>query len=172
MVEKIHEKLAKIDDVEAIAQIADLATTFYDDLGQVLTFLSEVFVGIPADNPLILLEAALNRDINPGNSGLEFGDTGFHPDFRDGGNQVFHVWPYVVQGSWGIVGGLVGNFGNRFHERWQPFARGGKSEKDYALAQSGLLLGTLVYFDHIPLNQFGNAIRYLFGETGPGANIP
>jgi hypothetical protein len=172
VVKRIHTRLAGVDDVEAMAQIADYITSVYSNPTDAFSFLSEVFTGIDSFNPLTLLEAAINRELNPDDSGLDFSDRGFHPDFQDGGNQVFHVWAYIIQGWWTIPGGLIGEAGNRFHEFGPSFGRGGQSQKDYDLAHSGLVLGTLIGWGIVPLNQLGNGIRYMFGTAGPGVNIP
>jgi hypothetical protein len=99
---------------------------------------------------------------------LPFSDVGFHSDFIDKGNQVFHVWPYVIAGANGPVGSVIGTLGNLYHEIYQH-SNDGKSWEDYALANAGMRVGYLTYGGKISPSQFGDTLRYMLGPLGPGS---
>ena len=100
-------RLGGRNDLEAMAQIVDYAAYLYGNYQQMMPMLSGIFLGLEQSNSITVFNAAF-RDYNACNlaigreqndckteDGRSFRDLGFHPDFRDNHNQLFHFWAYV-----------------------------------------------------------------------------
>ena len=181
----ILKRLGGRNDLEAMAQIVEITQSVYKTYDRMMPVLSKIFTGKEESSPQTVWNAAVNntgcaglgrdpgRDC-PANAGLgnSFNDEGFHPDFQDGHNQLFHFWAYVatVAATDGpvppigqITGLVVSEVANVTHEiivqddqaTWQ----------DYGLSVSGMQTGLYIGLGVIPPDQLGN---YLRGSLGPG----
>jgi RHS repeat-associated protein len=176
------------DDLEAMAQIVDTAASVYRTYDEMLPVLTGVFNGQGGSNPATLLIAAfgnagcngIGRDPGdcPANAGpgQHFADTGFHSDFRDRHNQLFHFWAYlatVASSEWQIplVGQILGltvsEAGNFTHEILQRDDQ--STWQDYGLSVSGMQIGLYAGLGIIPPNQLGNYLRGSLGTNGYGS---
>lgn len=184
--DKILHKYGGKNDLEAMVKIINTAASLYRTYDEMIPALSGVFIGIESSNPGSLYNAAFH---NTGCSGMgrdpgdcptndepgeSFKDSGFHRDFQDGHNQLFHYWAYLTTTASAqtslpfvdhLAGLLVGGFGNVFHE---IIAQDDQSTwQDYGLAASGMETGLYVGMDLIPPSQLGNYIR---NDLGPGGH--
>jgi hypothetical protein len=190
-------KLGGKDDVEAMARIVDKSAQLYGTYEKMMPALSEIFLGIEESNSLTIYHAwgvdkcaALGRGDCSANeeSGVFFGDTGFHEDYQDGFSQPFHFWAYLAtaantEGNGPasyIPGRVVSNVGNIFHEIVAPpvfrLVSGDPSKvdigatwEDYALTRVGMNIGTLINIGAVRPSQLGNTIRNYVGANAPGA---
>jgi len=139
-------------DVEIFAQTMDFASDFNtntqewaDDLTSIVNGTTGVFTlitGIRAGVP-------------------NFGDTGFHPVFRDGGNQIYHWWAYAntaVQGG-ELGANVIGYVGNEIHEFWDIRHGGGNSWQDYALSENGMSYGLSLYYGDVTPEEAGDLMK-------------
>jgi hypothetical protein len=190
-------ELGKKDDLEAVARIVDKSAQLYSTFEKMMPALSEIFLGIEESNSLTIYHAwgvdkcaALGRDDCWANeeSGVFFGDKGFHRDYQDGFSQPFHFWAYLAtaantEGNGPasyIPGRVVGNIANEVHERFAPplvrlYYRDpsrvdiGSTWEDYALSRVGMNIGTLVNIGAVGPSRLGNTIRNYVGSNAPGA---
>ena len=109
----------------------------------------------------------------------EFGDTGFHRDYRDQQNQVYHYWAYVATVALqnNILGRATANLGNTYHEFIDPIDAAntiiqhkpsGLSWEDYYLARAGWATGELLAGGKITVNQAGSFMRMALSTEYPG----
>ena len=92
----------EITDLEAMALIVDQSALVYDgDWGGMLPALTMIFNGTSETAPNDLYSSAfetegcagVGRSENDCPSGqYHFGDSGFHEDFQDSDNQLYHLW--------------------------------------------------------------------------------
>ncbi|NUM46262.1 MAG: RHS repeat-associated core domain-containing protein, partial [Anaerolineales bacterium] len=183
------------DDLEALAQIIEAADSIYaaNDLTGFLNGINLVIAGTayvsnaPAGsylwnavfgNPC----AAVGGDDCPTNT-QTFGDAGFHRDFRDGNNQLFHLWSAFLSGvEHAYRGVFLTGIGNMFHEGGEyilgktPLGsivdkfNSGQSWEDYALTGAGVALAVDFNSGSISRSDLGNYFRTTFGPSGPGSN--
>jgi hypothetical protein len=151
-----------ITDVEIFAQVMDFAADFNTNTQEWADDLTYVVNG--TTGPLTLLTALPGED----ESIPKFGDTGFHPVYRDFQNQIYHWWAYV---NTGVQGGFLwantfGYIGNEVHEFWdfresfrQPLS--GSSWEDYALAGNGLSFGQSLYYGYTTPDNAGDVARWM-----------
>lgn len=175
------------NDLEAMVKIINTAASLYDTYEEMIPALSGVFIGIESSNPVTIFNAAFN---NTGCSGMGrdpgdckmnddpgeyFRDKGFHGDFRDGHNQLFHYWAYVAtlaaaenpsfprnQGAGFAVGGAA----NVYHEILDQDEQA--SWQDYGLAVSGMQAGFYIGTGQISPTKLGSYIRNNLGPGGHG----
>ncbi|MEW6401948.1 MAG: RHS repeat-associated core domain-containing protein [Chloroflexota bacterium] len=175
------------DDLEAMARIVDRAADLYGDYDNMIPVLSGIFIGIEESNSWTVVNAlgadpcaAVGREIaDCGSNKIQFWDTGFHDDYRDGHNQLFHFWAYFatavnIEGKGPasyIPGAVVSHIGNELHEKYLPIFIDDPQAtwQDYALTRMAISLGTLANMGAIRPNQLGNAIRDYVGINAPGA---
>ena len=190
----ILNKLGGRNDLEAMAQIVDTVAVVYKDYGKMMPVLSKIFNGKEESSIFTLYNAAeyntgcagLGRD--PGDCGANAGlgnafwDTGFHDDYRDGHNQIYHFWAYVTTAADtdGRIarGGVTTKFdrflglavplaGNIKHEIWQN--DDGATWEDFALGLAGTRIGYLIGLGVIPPQKLGNYLRSSLGVNGGGS---
>jgi len=89
----------------------------------------------------------------------QFNDTGFHPVYRDGDDQVHHVTFFMALGSDAPLGLPVGGLINLYHETIDPNATAGKSLADYRLGVRALQLGAGLAL--APVESWGDLVRYM-----------
>lgn len=163
------QKNEGVDDLEAMAGIVDFAHRLYGrDWDQMAKSLSLLFLGDQVQGPGSLWTAYRS----PNGPVLDFKDTGFHPDFRDYRNQVYHTWAYIVETASpdniaeGILGGYSATVANYVHEL--PLA-GGSSWEDFQLAEAGIFIGWQVTTGSVTLSQLGDFILQTLGpKATPG----
>jgi len=187
----IMRKLGGKNDLEAMALIIDYSAATYKDYDQMIPALSEIFLGLRESRPTTVVHAANYRgdyvDACGGvgcdhgdcwayeGEGNHFKDTGFHEDFQDEHNQLFHYWAYVATTAstdWNIpldfiVGEYVSIAANIDHEIFTYDDQA--TWADFALAQAGVATGFAIGTNLIPPNQLGNFVRGGLGEYGPGS---
>jgi RHS repeat-associated protein len=182
-------KLGGKDDLEAMARIIDKAVYIYSSYEKVMPELSEIFLGVRESSPLTILHAAgaggcagLGREPKdcPANDDAgAFWDKGFHEDFRDKHNQLFHFWAYVAttastdfRPGGSILGTYAGMFtgqaGNLYHEVITSGVPGA-SWQDFALAQAGMNTGIMIALGVIPPNELGDYLRDILSPNSTGA---
>jgi RHS repeat-associated protein len=175
------------DDLEALAQIVDKAYDLYNTYDQMIPAISGVILGIKESNTYTVWNAAFKNTGCAGvgrdpqdcgqnsaeKGGRAFGDTGFHQDFQDGHNQLFHAWAYISttmatdDGIWGS-GSIVSTLANIVHEViWQePLS----SWQDYALGTAGMDIGGAAKMGAISSPFLGSYIRVALGPNGGGSS--
>lgn len=120
-----------------------------------------------------------------------FTDSGFHDDYQDGHNQLFHLWAYIATTASpgnifsSTIGGGIGYFGNYIHEIAQSnlafFGRlvgseymmkkgWGTSWQDYTLSIIGMEIGRSFSNGEIGPSELSNYILNIVGTNGPGSN--
>lgn len=166
------------NDLEAMAKIVEKAADIYDgDWDQMLPALTGIFNGVQMSGPGTLITSALNSDRCAGvgrstrdcpSNQYSFGDVGFHPDFRDGDNQLYHVWAYIAEtatpGKRPLdgFGYIIGNIANGFHEVIQAVLGidlDGTSWEDYFLSVEGMEIGMQIANGTISPYNLGNVLR-------------
>jgi len=173
------------DDLEALARIVEAADKMYDksDTEGFLNGINQVLTGseLPgvasaayATNGLGNICASVGPDPSNGcksrnrNSPGAFRDEGFHPDFQDGHNQLFHFWSaFVGPASSPLSGNVITTAGNLFHEIVDLNSQ--RSWQDYALTDAGRVLGTAFNLGYIKRDELGGAFRTYLGPNGPGS---
>ena len=184
----------EVTDLEAMALIVDQAATVYKgNLDDMMPALTEVFMGTSQTGGLALIASVMHsKNVENGGCGgvgrnehdcpsneYHFGDTGFHNDFRDGDNQIFHSWGYVSQTYSKNKFVHVFNYdlaigANVFHEYIQGISKiqggWGASWQDFVLSQEAMYLGDDLTMGRVSGYELADAIRKRFGVTGPGSN--
>jgi hypothetical protein len=115
-------------------------------------------------------------------------DTGYHDDFRDGNNQIYHFWAgfasavqpnsynsYPGQGSRASGAPIISHIGNIWHDNpifdsKDPYD--GKSARDYSLTLASIDIAKQVGPNKLIQNP-SDLVWYLdkrLGEFGPGSN--
>ncbi|MEK6754348.1 MAG: RHS repeat-associated core domain-containing protein, partial [Chloroflexota bacterium] len=176
------EELGGVDDLEAVVRIVDKAAQLYKNYDNMIPALSGIFLGIEESNSLTIWHAfladrcaALGRADCEANT-VSFGDAGFNHDFQDGQSQPFHFWAYLAtsantEGTGPasyMPGAIISAGANVVHEIIMPDGAGA-TWQDYALAQAGINIGTLVNVGAVTPDQLGNTIKDYVGTNGPGA---
>jgi hypothetical protein len=174
------------NDLEAMVRIVNKASRLYRTFDKIMPELSEIFLGVHESNPLTILHAAgadscagLGRepkDCSLNTDADSFWNEGFHRDFQDGHNQVFHFWAYVATtastdmpvGGYAL-GYIAGQGGNYVHENLAVGDPTGATWQDYALAQAGMNTGVMISFGAVSPNELGNYIRDTVGINSAGA---
>jgi hypothetical protein len=184
----ILQYLGGVNDLEAMAQISDLAARYHPDWNSFLPEMSRIFLGAETYGPATLPAAMFAggcggigrepRDCS-GNE-CYFTDEGFHKDFQDEHNQPYHAWGYVAEtaapGSAPAyaIGRLYGIGGNILHEYVQSGLNidsgWGTSWQDYELSESAMAVGLIISTESIRPAQLGDLMRYAFGPSGPGSS--
>jgi len=181
----------EISDLEAMALIVDESAIVYDgDLDQMMPTLSSIFLGTPQTGTTGLISPVINNKLFDGGcdgvgrskhdcdgNQYSFGDSGFHEDFRDEDNQIFHFWGYIAQTySNPFFVGLnttIGVGGNLFHEIVQSSLNiddgWGTSWNDYVLSDVGMYTGIQLSKGEISGHEFGDFLRRRLGTNGPGS---
>ena len=172
MANQILDKLGGKDDLEAMAQIIEVGASLFDTWDELMPALSDIFLGLPRSGPGTLPWAAAVGD----SSRFEFKDTGFHTDFRDGYNQVFHFWSYVAETAGlgkanRLISTLSSAAGNYFHEIIQSLANvGGTSWQDFSLSVAGIKVGQAINSGAVSITGLSDYVRDVLSPTGPGSN--
>jgi len=186
-------KNPNINDLDALVAIVDRAADLYENYEDMIPAISGVLLGIEESNPFTVynasqanseeeLCAAVGRFDCPKNqiTGDYFTSTGFHPDYADGDNQLYHFWAYLAtvantegRGPLKFVPGMyVTGWANNIHEIYQPAWPGsdgsGASWQDYALSQAGMMIGFQVSRGIVPPSQLATHIGSFLGVNGPG----
>ncbi len=181
--QQVQQKGGK-DDLGAMVNIVNKAAQLYGNFEDMMPALSGIFLGIKESNSHTLLDAinanpcaAVGREATDCKANKvrgAFMDSGFNVDFQDSHSQPFHFWAYVatganIEGRSGpasyLPGRVVGGVGNVWHEIVQP----GGSWPDYALADAGMNIGTLVNMGAIRPNELGSTIKTYVGGSGHAA---
>ncbi|MDH5507183.1 MAG: hypothetical protein OEZ02_08185, partial [Anaerolineae bacterium] len=170
-----------IDSLEVMARIVEAAAGIYgDDKNSFMKALGWIFIGTQElgfgtlrsaiSNPnqcagIGRAESDCPRDI------IHLDDSGFHEDFQDEGQQLFHAWAYFAQlFSANPAAALEADAGNIWHEGVEgALGHDGASLQDYKLSVVAGKLGQMFYVGAVSMEDLGDEIRYWFGESGPGA---
>ena len=175
------------NDLEAMAQIVDTAASVYDCYGEMMPVLSGLFIGMEQSNPFTIYNAGmfnsgcagLGRGPGdcPGNEGLgnHFLDTGFHRDFKDEHNQLYHFWAYVAttaSTNWNIpydkfVGMMVSKIANIRHKIFQSDDQA--TWADFYLGEVGIGIGLAIGTGLIPPDRLGDHLRNYLGPNASGS---
>jgi hypothetical protein len=182
-----------LTDLERLAMLSDFVARRYpDDQQAYLSLMTRIIMGVDS-SPLSPLAAVTNGDKcsgwgrDPGDcpeneiTGLFLLDSGFHSDYQDKNNQVFHFWASVdaVGGASSETGMLARNalvfIGLQvFHEGIQgvligtPLGDPGSSWEDYALTDRGMLIGTGLAMEYFQPSEVGDRIRNMLSQPWPG----
>lgn len=179
--------------LEKLANLSDFVASAYStDRLSYMNIMSEVVIGTHSGAGAAVRSLVAGgcagwgrepRDCPDNNLFLD--DSGFHPDFQDGRQQVYHFWAGVASvGATGnifdalitlplnfigfqigheIVQGVLCNAGV------QPrIGDSGGSWADYALTNVAIHMGTLFALGDITPTEVGTWIRNNVGENGPG----
>jgi hypothetical protein len=166
-----------ITDLEALAQLSDAAASLIptDMEGRTTAYINDMsYVLIGAEGAGVLLGSFF-----PDHEEMEFGDTGFHQDYQDQQNQLYHFWAYVATiGNANNFGGwFLSSSGNVFHEFLDPseafrtLARGGitgATWEDYHLAYTGMVTGMFLENGTIPIEDADDFMRLALSTEFPG----
>ena len=188
--ESLVRDLGGLNDLEAMATIADVAAVTLRSWDAILPALSHIFLGVETSGPGTLIKAALSSHANGcagvgrephdcGGATDYFKDSGFHDEFKDGHNQPYHVWGYIAETAspgqplgW-AAGVAFSVWGNTFHERIQDELNWdggwGTSWQDYYLSYAGMEIGTLITDQSITPAELGNVLRDRLGPNGNGS---
>jgi hypothetical protein len=133
--------------------------------------MSSVLIGAEGVNVLL-------KSLAAGYDAPDFGDKGFHPNYQDGQNQLYHFWAYVTTIANGnnFGGWFEGTLGNVGHEMFDPLeafrtlaqGRSGTSWEDYHLAYTGMALGEKLISGAVPIEQAGAWMRGALSTEFPG----
>lgn len=107
---------------------------------------------------------------------VNFGDTGFNPNYRDGHNQPYHFWANVnTTAQGGNLGQGIGLVANVVHEMADPSEalkapqERGTSWEDYFLSLKGLEMGQMLRSGALTVDQAGSWMQAnLSAPAGPG----
>ena len=191
----ILRQLGGVNDLEALARIADAYAQLYPDWASFLSQMSTTFLGVKTFGPGTLVHAALatSRDgcIGLGrepddclaNTGKPyFLDTGFHQDYRDTHNQPYHVWGFIAETAFpfdlkhAADGVCIAYAGNIFHDIIQSrrilnhHEGYGASWQDYYLSLAGIEIGTAISSGAIAApRELSQVLRERLGPAGPGS---
>jgi RHS repeat-associated protein len=194
--EEILKKYGGKNDLKAMTKIIDAGSRVYGDYDTLLPALSGVFLGSDTYGPGTLWAAKGTGCAGVGREPHDcagasdyFSDTGFHSDFQDEHNQLFHVWAYIANtsspGSSNIVGLIIASFANGFHEVDQSniakigqvfgnqamMGKGwGTSWQDYTLSLAGIYIGSLITDQVVTPSELAGTISSIIGSQGPGSN--
>ena len=195
--ESILKRLGGKNDLEAMAKIVEAGARVYKDFDTLLPALSAVFLGVEASGPGTLWAAAQSTRNGGGCAGVgrdprdcssnevSFTDTGFHLDFRDFHNQIFHLWGYIANtaspgdASGGLIGLEEAVLGNIVHEYVQSVIANmgtgdslgwGTSWNDFVLSEAGMEIGVLITNQAITPSELAGVIRDRIGSNGLGSN--
>jgi hypothetical protein len=192
----ILRQLGGVNDLEAMARIADAYARLYPSWELFLSQMSNTFLGVPVFGPATLVEAAIATRLNgcigkgrephdcPANEGQPyFQDTGFHLDYQDGHNQPYHVWGFIAQTAYPfdeythLSGVCFAHAGNIFHDiiqsrRFLAHEDGyGASWQDYFLSLAGIEIGSAISYGVIESPQeLGRVLLKRLGPDGPGSS--
>jgi hypothetical protein len=178
------------NDLEGLATISDFAASKSGNLGSYMDKMGETFLGVQTTGTFALAAAVIDTEICDNGKGDDPGiwsDRGFHEDFQDGHNQLYHVWGFVAQTT--IVEGVgwdnplgyipqdvairIGVLGNRVHDPGQSFVNlnqgYGTSWQDYTLSNAGMSLGVGLSSSRVKPSEAGDYMRWSFGTPGPGS---
>jgi len=186
--EGVVRDLGGINDLEAFTSIIEAGEGAYRSYERMMPQLSNIFIGVPNYGPGTLLAASgaggcagVGRDpVDCPTNASWFGDTGFHSDFRDRHNQLFHLWAYIAQTSSpgnpaGALAGLVEATGaNAFHEIGQSVAHRpadgwGTSWQDYGLSVEGMILGLDISSGVMEPSELAGSISEAVSAQGQGS---
>ena len=183
---EILKSLGGKDDNKAMRDIIKTAESVFHEYKDLLPALTEVFNGNNSAHMLTILVSAgagpcdgLGRGTYdcPTND-YAFGDSGFHPDFWDNGNnQLFHVWPYIanVGGSYSLggVGLTVAQGANWFHEyvtsQLSHKTDDGASWNDYFMSQAAMEIGVAIANGEVAPQELADFVYWRLGPQGPGS---
>ena len=196
--ESILKRLGGKNDLEAMTKIIREGARVYRDFKDLLPALSAIFLGVDTYGPGALWAAkstgcaGVGREPHDCSSATDyFSDTGFNSDFRDGHNQIFHLWGYIANTSTpgnsalGFAGLFVATFANGFHEIDQSnIAKVGQkfgiqkamdlgwgtSWQDFTLSIAGMKIGSLITNQAISPSELADVIQSSIGPLGSGSN--
>ena len=188
-------ELGGINDLEAMAQIADVGASAFRTWERILPALGQVFTGPGAYGPAALFRALAANVATGGCGGLgretldcsgnatSFADRGFHPDFQDRHNQPYHAWggtsrrppqPAMAVSFSRPSGSPLGHAANIGHEIIQsafPTGDGwGTSWEDFTLSWAAMNIGTRISTGAIQPAQLAAALRKDLGPIGNGSS--
>jgi hypothetical protein len=113
---------------------------------------------------------------------LIFGGTGFHEDFTESGNQVFHFWPYLANSVKGLLGVGEAFAANAYHEVYEGLipqksengtgydVQHNGSSADYALSSVAIGIGLRVQLGTLSIDELPKYLRIRLGPEGPGSH--
>jgi len=185
------------NDLLAMVKIISEGSRIYQDFDSLLPALSEIFIGSNVTGPGSLVSslsadgcAGIGRDpINCDGIAHYFTDRGFHPDFQDSYNQVYHLWGYISETAspgnkyLGEIGQKTAVIGNNFHEiiqsnislwmnefNFYSTIGIGTSWEDYVLSLAGMEIGALITNKAISPGELSNFIYKRIGPEGVGSD--
>lgn len=177
---EILKSLGGKDDNKAMRDIIKTGESVFHEYKDLLPALTEIFNGTNSAHMLTIYASTgtgpcggLGRgEYDCPTNDYSFGDTGFHPDFQDNGNnQLFHVWPYIAnvggKYSFGGVGLSVAQFANWYHEHEN---NSGSSWNDYFMSQAGMEIGVAIANGEIAPNELADFVYWRLGPDGGGSN--
>jgi hypothetical protein len=185
--QEILKKLGGKDDAKAMRDIIKVGESLFHNYKDLLPALTQTFDGVYSADVFTLYKAyKADRCAGVGRGIIDcptnqytFGDSGFHEDFSDNGNnQIFHVWPYIANvgssNSFGGAGLSVSQFGNWFHETATSWlsnrTNNGASWNDYFMAQAGMEIGVHVANGEILPSELADFVYWRLGPEGPGSS--
>lgn len=157
------------NDLNGMTQIFETALALYQgNVRATVEGTSEIILGTKTIGPL---SAARSKFTEVKSSAwLTWGDTGFHKDFRDGGNQPYHVWAYIAETSEpGAISGFLGQFTGQISNYIHEFLEGGSSWNDFILSEAGFYVGWQISSGAVDVNELGNLVRQSLGPNAPDA---
>jgi RHS repeat-associated protein len=165
-----------LTDLDALGQLSDFAVSLIPSGASNRTLayvndMSSVLIGAEGVNVLL---KSLIADYDAPN----FGDTGFHRDYQDRQNQLYHFWAYVTTVANGnnLGGWFMGIAGNGGHEMFDPgeafrklkTGNSGMSWEDYCLALTGMSLGQKLATGAVSIEQADDWMRGALSTEYPG----
>jgi len=152
-------------DVDALVRIIEYAVAFGQSTQQTVDDLSCAM--LEARGAQTIVTALPGTNVLRSNTTWDrFADTGFHPDYQDGQNQINHFWAYLNSAAQGDVN--IGRIGNTVHEQMGiPDIRTGATIQDERLAYLGLALGKAIHDGLIPPQSLASEIRRFLESPYP-----
>ncbi len=172
-----------ITELEVLARTADYGCELGFSTLEITSELSRIFVGTDQWTGMSLLEGLIDGLIVPGTEPVSAGlldgvspfggnnNSGLHPDYDDGKNQLFHFVPYMSSvAHGGALSEILALIGNYVHEDLGfPDFSGGASWQDENLAYAGMSIGADIWYRQVPPCQLGNYLRAVLSSSVPDA---
>jgi len=171
---RVSKNQGKRNVLESMSKIVGKASEIYgNDSDGMMRGLSMIFLGAPEYGPGTLIKAENVLKSSEPSFFLKFGNKGFHDDFRDGQNQVHHVWAYIAEtyNPGGLPISITAQPSNYYHEieeyyQLKKTGKEGSSWDGFILSMAGIYIGININTGAVSLTDLDS---YLLDTLGPNA---